>query len=101
VSTYRTLAEDLADLERTDPAVRAAARSYGRMVERITGRETPCTSSGSSGSAETGPSVFRRCPHEDCGRTVGPYHDPRIADASIRLHVNWRHVAVRMAHPAQ
>jgi len=47
------------------------------------------------------PAVYRSCPELDCGRTVGPYHDPREAHAAINLHVKWRHVAVRMAHPAQ
>ena len=35
------LQADLDDLERTDPIVGAAAESYDRMVERITGRPLP------------------------------------------------------------
>lgn len=35
------LQAELDELERTDPEVRAAADSYDRMVERITGRTLP------------------------------------------------------------
>ena len=35
------LQRELNELERTDPDVRAAAESYDRMVERITGRKLP------------------------------------------------------------
>lgn len=37
----RTLTAELEELESTDPAVAAAATSYDRMVERITGRTLP------------------------------------------------------------
>lgn len=39
---WRTLTETLAELERTDPAVKAAAESYDRMVEHLT-RGVPVT----------------------------------------------------------
>lgn len=35
------LQAELDELERVDPDVRAAAESYDRMVERITGRRLP------------------------------------------------------------
>jgi hypothetical protein len=35
---HRSLQAELDELERTDPDVRAAAESYDRMVEKITGR---------------------------------------------------------------
>ena len=35
------LQDELDELERTDPDVAAAAESYDRMVERITGRALP------------------------------------------------------------
>lgn len=35
------LQAELDEMERTDPDVRAAAESYDRMVERITGRTMP------------------------------------------------------------
>ena len=37
----RALQAELDELERTDPDVRAAAISYDRMVERLTGRRLP------------------------------------------------------------
>jgi hypothetical protein len=43
---YQTLSEELADLERTDPTVAAAAASYDRMVERVLSDRShaiPCT----------------------------------------------------------
>jgi hypothetical protein len=33
--TFKTLTESLAELERTDPAVAAAARSFDRMVDDL------------------------------------------------------------------
>lgn len=36
---FRGLGDELAELERTDPLVRASAESYWRMVEKVTGRE--------------------------------------------------------------
>lgn len=36
--SFRTLSAELADLERTDPAVREAAENYDRMVARVLGR---------------------------------------------------------------
>lgn len=45
IGCVASLEADLDELERTDPAVAAAAESYDRMVERITGRTLPprCT----------------------------------------------------------
>lgn len=43
---YRTLGDELADLERTDPKVAAAAASYDEMVRRVTedrSHAIPCT----------------------------------------------------------
>lgn len=40
------LQDELDELERTDPDVRAAAESYDRMVERITGRTLPTRTDG-------------------------------------------------------
>jgi hypothetical protein len=99
VTTYRTLTEDLADLERTDPVVRAAAESYDRMVERVTGHPVGGPPPSTAGSVAE-QAAYRSCPY-DCGRTVGPYFAEHEARAAIEEHVKWRHVAVRMAYPAQ
>lgn len=38
---WRKLEAELIELERTDPAVKAAAESYDRMVRKITGKPLP------------------------------------------------------------
>lgn len=43
-SSYRTLAEELAELERTNPEVAAASRKYDEAVARILGRCPTCGS---------------------------------------------------------
>jgi hypothetical protein len=35
---WRTLSDELAELERTDPAVKAAAENYNRVVRKILAR---------------------------------------------------------------
>jgi hypothetical protein len=58
------LQAELDELERTDPDVRAAAESYDRMVERITGRKMPQV---------TKPAAGRR---RDDGDDRSDHHDP-------------------------
>ncbi len=46
------------------------------------------------------PTEVRTCGREGCRRTVGPYYDPRQADAALADHVHIAHEAVTMDAPA-
>ncbi len=52
MSARRSLSEELAELERTDPAVKQAAEDYDRAVERILSR-AKTTTPGAAKEAKT------------------------------------------------
>ncbi len=70
------LQAELDELERTDPDVHAAAESYDRMVERVTGRVLP---------ARPDVDPCRVCSHGSDGwhcATVSPHGDGQHTNAA-------------------
>lgn len=66
----RDLQAELDELERTDPDVAAAAASYDRMVERVTGRTLPPRQPAPSAGQDTG--QMRDESREFCELLIGP-----------------------------